>query len=73
MTTPALAPAPLEDRATMILRWERAGLLDPNCPGCREFYESPRLPIDVFAPSHKASGGCESGKRAHCTCPLCWG
>lgn len=70
--TAALAPT-TESRAAMILRWEREGRLDPNCPGCREFYESPLLPVDVFAPGHKASSGCESGKRAHCTCPCCWG
>jgi hypothetical protein len=63
---------PKEDRLAMITRWEREGRLDPNCPGCREFYDSPKLPIDVFAPSHKASNGCESGKRPHCTCDTCF-
>lgn len=59
-------------RAEMILDWEQRGLLDPNCPGCREFYESPRLPNEVFAPRHK-NYGCDSGGRPHCTCPTCWG
>jgi hypothetical protein len=59
-------------REEMIADWEKRALLDPICPGCQEFYQSPRLPIDVFAPSHKASGGCESGKRPHCTCDTCF-
>jgi hypothetical protein len=25
-----------------------------------------------FAPQHKASEGCRSGKRAHCTCDTCF-
>jgi len=25
-----------------------------------------------FGPSHKASGGCRSGGRVHCTCDGCW-
>lgn len=24
-------------------------------------------------PPHKASSRCQSGGRAHCTCPICWG
>lgn len=23
-------------------------------------------------PRHEASSGCESGKRNHCTCEVCW-
>jgi hypothetical protein len=60
-----------ETRAERIARWEAAGSLDPDCPGCREFYEHPRL--DPFAPHHRPGRMCESGKRPHCTCPLCWG
>lgn len=62
----------LTKRAEMISLWEAKGWLDPNCPGCQEFYKSPGLPSDVFAPSHKASNECESGKRAHCTCDTCF-
>lgn len=61
-----------ETREEMISRWEKEGRLDPICPGCREFYESPKFPTDVFAPNHKASNGCESGKRPHCTCDTCF-
>ena len=59
-------------REEMIKRWESEGRLSPTCPGCKEFYDYPGLPIDVFAPSHKPSGGCESGKRPHCTCDYCF-
>lgn len=59
-------------RLLMIQDWEARGLLNPSCPGCKEFYDSPRLPSDVFAPRHKNSG-CDSGGRPHCTCPTCWG
>lgn len=56
-----------------IKRFEAAGMLDPSCPGCREAYQSLRegrgLP---FAPRHRASAGCESGRRAHCTCDACF-
>jgi hypothetical protein len=54
---------PTESRAAMIQRWEREGRLDPNCPGCREFYESPLLPVDdgrratkLPAAANRASG-----------------
>jgi hypothetical protein len=26
-----------------------------------------------FGPSHDASERCGSGRREHCTCPICWG
>jgi hypothetical protein len=61
-----------ETRTEQIVRLEATGLLDPNCPGCRERYESASKPCDVFAPSHKASERCESGGRPHCTCDVCW-
>lgn len=62
-----------EERAVMIARWEMAGDLDPNCVMCqREFYADERLPIDVFAPRHKANQWCRSGKRNHCTCDGCF-
>jgi len=62
-----------ETRAEQITRWEQEGRLDPECPFCqREFYAAESKPYDVFAPNHKASEGCESGKRAHCTCDTCF-
>lgn len=61
-----------ETREEMIARWERDGLLDPNCPGCKEYYDNPGKPTGVFTPSHNASPRCESGKRPHCTCDSCF-
>lgn len=60
-----------ETREERIARLEARGSLDPNCPGCREFYEHPTL--SPFAPSHNPLSTCGSGKRPHCTCPRCWG
>lgn len=62
-----------ETREEQIKRWEAEGRLDPGCWGCKEwFYSSDQPPSDVFAPRHNASGGCESGKRPHCTCDTCF-
>lgn len=55
---------------------EMRGLLDPNCEMCRRvFYpavKEGRSVTDVFAPAHKASERCRSGKNAHCTCDTCF-
>ena len=61
-----------ETRQEAIARWEREGRLDPTCQGCEPFYASTGMPWDVMQPRHKASLLCESGKRAHCTCGVCW-
>lgn len=61
---------PYESREQKIARLEASGDLDPGCHGCREFYAHPTL--TPFAPPHKASRSCESGKRAHCTCDSCF-
>lgn len=61
-----------ETRDEQIARWERLGWLDPQCPGCREFYSSPWKPSEVFAPRHKAMDSCQSGKHPHCTCDGCF-
>jgi len=63
---------PVETRDEQIKRLEASGDLDPECPGCRERYENPGLPIDVFAPHHKASTRCRSGGYDHCTCDTCF-
>lgn len=63
---------PRETREEMIARWERMGSLDPNCPSCKEFYDNPKHPSDVFAPNHRPSDRCQSGKRPHCTCDTCF-
>lgn len=62
-------PSQLAREAT-IARMEAEGRLDPDCDGCRKFYDHPRL--DPFAPRHKASSRCQSGGRPHCTCDICF-
>jgi hypothetical protein len=63
-----------ETRDQQVARMESSGQLDPACPMCqREYYARPdTMPSDVFAPRHKASSRCQSGKRAHCTCDTCF-
>jgi len=58
-----------EDRSRddLIFQMEKEGRLDPICSGCKEFYDSDD-PSSVFAPDHRPSPRCESGKRPHCTC-----
>ena len=55
---------------------ERAEELDPSCKTCVEhFYPAVRAGrnmYEVFAPRHKASPNCESGKHAHCSCDACF-
>ncbi len=60
-----------ETREQKIARLEALGMLDSACPGCRERYEA-KDPTSVFAPNHKASDRCRSGKRPHCSCDTCW-
>ena len=60
-----------ETREEVIARWERTGDLDPDCSGCQERYAAAD-PRSVFAPYHKPSRNCESGKYAHCTCDKCF-
>ena len=60
---------------------ENNGELDPSCKTCLEifypFYKDwwdeniYNLPWP-FAPRHKPSYKCESGKRPHCTCDVCF-
>ena len=61
-----------ESREEQIARWEKDGLLVPDCAGCKEFYEAKGKPSDVFAPRHQPSSGCKSGKHPHCTCDTCF-
>lgn len=57
-----------------IARLEKSGDLDPNCAMCRDhFYPSFRAGKGFpFAPSHKASSMCLSGRRPHCSCDTCF-
>lgn len=68
MTTTERTPAEL------IAYLQSIGELDPTCQMCiRLFY--PELIAGQgmpFAPGHKASRNCESGKRPHCSCSVCF-
>lgn len=57
-----------------IARLEKLGMLDPECPTCqREFYPRYRAGKDApFAPPHRSSSNCQSGKYPHCTCDTCF-
>lgn len=74
MTT-LINPLP-EGTLDYIHRLVKNGDLDPDCKMCIEvFYPElgkGRKITDVFAPRHKASSGCKSGKHAHCTCDTCF-
>jgi hypothetical protein len=61
-----------ETREQQVARLEASGDLVKDCPGCQERYNSASMPADVFAPRHKASTRCQSGKRNHCTCDTCF-
>lgn len=59
---------------------EASGDLDPNCKMCVKifypYYQLTWHPVKYnsppFAPGHKASVRCESGKNSHCTCDTCF-
>lgn len=55
---------------------EIAGYMHPDCSTCQKVFYNPVkrgiLFSNIFAPSHKASRNCESGKRPHCTCDTCF-
>jgi hypothetical protein len=80
VTTSPVAPAEdfddsdPETRDEQVARMERDGQLDPECRMCRdEYYARPdTMPVDVFAPRHKASSRCRSGSHSHCTCDTCF-
>lgn len=57
-------------RQEKIRRLEASGDLVSDCMGCSEFYAHPF--IHPFAPAHRASAGCRSGRRNHCTCDTCF-
>ena len=59
-----------------ILKLENDGEIDRFCKTCQEIF-IPQLKdgknfSNIFAPRHKASSRCESGKHAHCTCDTCF-
>ncbi len=50
--------------------------LDPNCKTCQEIFypkiKEGKKQFEIFAPNHKPSAYCESGKHPHCTCDTCF-
>jgi hypothetical protein len=69
-TDPAVFVETVEQR---IARYEEGGTLDPKCGGCTEHYAAIRRTGEMaFAPRHKASQRCESGRRNHCSCSTCF-
>jgi len=59
-----------------ITQFEREKELDPNCKTCVEVFYAQLLAgknfSDIFAPRHKASDKCKSGKHTHCSCDTCF-
>lgn len=62
------AQPPPETKEQRIARQVRQGSIVEGCKGCEIFFDNP----DAFAPRHKASDRCRSGKRSHCTCDTCF-
>lgn len=60
----------VDNKEQRLARLEALGSIVPGCPGCQEFYDHPTG--DPFAPRHKPSDNCESGKHPHCTCDICF-
>lgn len=59
-----------------ILKLEEDGLIDRFCKTCEKIFipqlkEGKKI-CDIFAPRHKASDRCQSGKHAHCSCDTCF-
>lgn len=63
----------IEDR---IKELESTGDFNPNCETCQvHFYPAVKSGdsiTSVFAPRHKASDKCKSGKYNHCSCDICF-
>jgi hypothetical protein len=61
-----------------IEKWQDLGMEQPPCNECLEAeIEASRCLYceetgGKFRPPHKASNRCESGKRDHCTCDICF-
>lgn len=60
----------------LITQFEKEGELSPSCRTCVEYFYPLLLAgqkfSNIFAPRHKASNRCESGKHSHCTCDTCF-
>lgn len=62
MTAPHPECQPVGDE----LRQRRRIVMEEGCATCAE------LARDSFGPWHDPSPRCESGKRPHCTCDICF-
>lgn len=51
---------------TLKVHRRRRIVMEEGCPTCAE------LARGSFGPSHDPSPRCESGKRPHCTCDICF-
>ena len=61
---------------TYIKELESKGWIEPNCKSCKAYFY-PELQkgnkfSSIFAPGHKPSSRCESGKHPHCSCDTCF-
>jgi hypothetical protein len=56
-----------------IARYISLGTYDPECPYCAPYIEEHRETGSApMMPSHTARERCESGKREHCSCGVCF-
>lgn len=64
----------VETIGEFISRLEQLEELDPNCKTCKKIFYPEYLKgnRNIFAPRHKASDRCRSGKNPHCTCDTCF-
>lgn len=64
------------DKIAYYKELERNNELDPTCKTCIEIFYSQinkgKSINSIFAPRHKPSARCESGKHPHCTCDTCF-
>ncbi len=56
----------IHSAAETAVRDRRRIVTEEGCPTCAE------LARGSFGPPHDASPRCESGKRNHCTCDICF-
>lgn len=59
---------PTETEDEQIAWMVSQGFIVEGCKGCEVFFREP----GAFAPRHKASSMCRSGKRSHCSCDCCF-
>lgn len=64
------------ERLEYLLDLERRHLIDRFCEFCQKVIipqiKDGKNITDIFAPRHKPSDRCQSGKHPHCTCDTCF-